>query len=127
VGQMTKVLHLNLLDLPDAHFLLDGIDIYNSVVEQPNGKMGSRSSSYSDSEYSPYPITPIPITISPETEEGMHRFPVLNVTQNMSGKDFVTALGEPDRKVGGDLAIWEFGQNGRWSDGRPNGRLLWRW
>jgi len=88
--------------LPDAHLVLDGVDIYNDV--KPNG---SRSPAYF-----PYPITPIALTVTPETKEGTPRPSALSVTRNMTGKEFVTALGEPDRKGGGsgpssgNIGIW---------------------
>jgi hypothetical protein len=88
-------------DLQDAHLVLDGIDIYNEVsAEKPSdGKI-------------PYPITPITIPVSSDTEQGTPYPNVLQVTQNMTGKDFVAALGEPDRKGGGSgpssgsIGIW---------------------
>jgi len=88
-------------DLQDAHLVLDGIDIYN------DGKTGSRPPTYS-----PYPITPITLTVTPETKEDTPRPSVLSVTRDMTGKEFVTALGEPDRKGGGsgpssgNIGIW---------------------
>ncbi|KAI0257667.1 hypothetical protein BJV78DRAFT_1164224 [Lactifluus subvellereus] len=95
-------------DLQDAHLILDGIDIYNSVLAKvPDGKTESRSSTYST-----YPITPITITVSPETKEGTPRSSTLNITHSMVGKEFVAALGEPDRKGGGSgpssgsIGIW---------------------
>ena len=95
-------------DLQDAHLILDGVDIYNSVLAKaPDGKTESQSSTYSS-----YPITPITITVSPETKEGTPRSSILNITHSMVGKEFVTALGEPDRKGGGSgpssgsIGIW---------------------
>jgi len=92
-------------DLQDAHLVLDGIDIYNTV--KSDGKTSSRSPAYS-----PYPTTPITLTVAPETKEGTSRPSALSVTRNMTGKEFVTALGEPDRKGGGsgpssgNIGIW---------------------
>jgi hypothetical protein len=95
-------------DLQDAHLVLDGVDIYNDVFAvKPDGKTGSQSSTYS-----PYPVTPIALTVTPETKEGTPRSPAVSVTRNMTGKEFVTALGEPDRKGGGSgpssgsIGIW---------------------
>jgi hypothetical protein len=95
------------VSLQDAHLVLDGVDIYNDVFVKPDGKTGSRSPAYS-----PYPITPIALTVTPETKEGTPRPSALSVTRNMTGKEFVTALGEPDRKGGGsgpssgNIGIW---------------------
>ena len=89
-------------DLQDAHLVLDGIDIYND-----DGKTSSRSPAYS-----PYPTTPIALTVTPETKEGTSRPSALSVTRNMTGKEFVATLGEPDRKGGGsgpssgNIGIW---------------------
>ena len=94
--------------LQEVFLALDGIDIYNDVFAvKPDGKTGSRSPAYS-----PYPITPIALTVTPETKEGTPRSPALSVTRNMTGKEFVAALGEPGRKGGGsgpssgNIGIW---------------------
>ncbi|KAI9445316.1 hypothetical protein H4582DRAFT_908586 [Lactarius indigo] len=93
-------------DLLDTHLVLDGVDIYNSVKSN-NGETGSQRSTYS-----PYPITPIVISITPETRGDIARPSFLNITQHMVGKEFVTLLGEPDRKGGGSgpssgsIGIW---------------------
>jgi hypothetical protein len=92
-------------DLHDAHLVLDGIDVYNDLGS--DDKTSSRSPAYS-----PYPTTPIALTVTPETKEGTSRPSALSVTRNMTGKEFVTALGEPDRKGGGsgpssgNIGIW---------------------
>lgn len=95
-------------DLHDAHLVLDGIDIYNDLfTAKSDDKNSSRSPTYS-----PYPSTPFALTITPETKEGASRLSTLSVTRNMTGKEFVTALGEPDRKGGGSgsssgsIGIW---------------------
>ena len=99
---------VSLQDLQQAHLVLDGVDIYNDVFAmKPDDKTSSRSPGYS-----PYPITPIALTVTPETKEGTPRPSVLSVTRNMTGKEFVAALGEPDRKGGGSgpssgsIGIW---------------------
>ena len=95
-------------DLQDAHLVLDGVDIYNDVFAvRPDSKTGSRSPTYS-----PYPVTPIALAVTPETKEGTPRPSALSVTRNMTGKEFLAALGEPDRKGGGsgpssgNIGIW---------------------
>jgi len=95
-------------DLQDTHLVLDGVDIYSNLsADESDTKTGSRSRAYS-----PYPITPIVLTISPETNEGTPRPSDFAVTQNMTGKEFVATLGEPDRKGGGSgpssgsIGIW---------------------
>jgi hypothetical protein len=93
-------------DLQDSNLVLDGIDVYNDLFS-PDGKKGPQSVAYS-----PYPITPITLAITPETKGGTPRPSVLSITRNMTGKEFVTALGEPDRKGGGsgpstgNIGIW---------------------
>lgn len=95
-------------DLQDAHLVLDGIDIYNDLfTAKSEGKTSSRSPAYS-----PYPTTPIALTVTPETKEGTSRPSALSIMRNMTGKEFVTTLGEPDRKGGGsgpssgNIGIW---------------------
>jgi len=79
----------------------------DSSADKSDTKTGTRSHAYS-----PYPITPIVLTISPETKEGTPRPSNFAVTQNMTGKEFVATLGEPDRKGGGSgpssgsIGIW---------------------
>lgn len=95
-------------DLRDTHLVLDGIDIYNDLL---TAKSDSKTSSRSPG-YSPYPTTPIALTVTPETKEGTSRPSALSIPRNMTGKEFVTALGEPDRKGGGsgpssgNIGIW---------------------
>ena len=95
-------------DLLDTQLVLDGIDIYSSTSSSNlAGETGSQRSTYS-----PYPITPIVIAISPESGGDIARPSFLNITQHMVGKEFVTLLGEPDRKGGGSgpssgsIGIW---------------------
>jgi len=91
-----------------SHLALDGIDVYNDLFSvKPDDKKGLRSPAYS-----PYPVTPITLAVTPETKEGTPRPSTLSITRNMTGKEFVTALGEPDRKGGGsgpssgNIGIW---------------------
>ena len=95
-------------DLQDTNLILDGVDIYNNPsTDGSDGKTSSQSPAYT-----PYPISPIVFTVSPETKEGTPRSSLLNISQNTTGKEFVTALGEPDRKGGGSgpssgsIGIW---------------------
>jgi len=95
-------------DLQDTNLILDGVDIYNNPsTDRSDGKTSSQSPAYT-----PYPISPIVFTVSPETKEGTPRSSLLNISQNTTGKEFVTALGEPDRKGGGSgpssgsIGIW---------------------
>jgi hypothetical protein len=95
-------------DLQDTLLVLDGIDIYNDLCADESGtKIASRSPAYS-----PYPITPFVLTILPETKGQTPRPTSLSITRNMTGKEFVATLGEPDRKGGGSgpssgsIGIW---------------------
>jgi hypothetical protein len=95
-------------DLQDTLLVLDGIDIYSDLcIDKSNTKIASRSPAYS-----PYPIAPIVLSIFPETKERTPRPSDLSVTRDMTGKEFVAVLGEPDRKGGGSgpssgsIGIW---------------------
>ncbi|KAI0271400.1 hypothetical protein BC834DRAFT_841061 [Gloeopeniophorella convolvens] len=98
-------------NLQEENLVLDGIDIYNNVTADKSDSTQSSLRSRSPT-YSPYPITPFVIAISAEPKDGNPRPPTLDITRKTVGKDFVAALGEPDRKGGGSgpssgsIGIW---------------------
>ncbi|KAI0068314.1 hypothetical protein BV25DRAFT_1987115 [Artomyces pyxidatus] len=100
-------------DLNGDSLILDGIDIYNSPALSipPDGAKTGRTAS--SPIYSPYPSFPLLLSLSPETKEGAPvRVSTFPVTQETTGKEFITAIGEPDRKGGGagpssgSIGIW---------------------
>lgn len=105
-------------DLQDTLLVLDGIDIYNNLcADNSDANTASRSPAYSS-----YPITPIVLTVLPETKERTPRPSGLAITRNMTGKEFVAALGEPDRKGGGSGP--SSGSIGIWVDWTRDGLMV---
>ncbi|KIO26301.1 hypothetical protein M407DRAFT_35922, partial [Tulasnella calospora MUT 4182] len=94
---------LSRTELRDRDLVLDSVDTYNNQT-----KSGSKSGHFSTSprQYSLFPALPISIP-KPDNPES-----ILEVTQNITGKDFVAFLGEPSRKgggggpTGGSIGIW---------------------
>ncbi|KAF8973869.1 hypothetical protein BDZ97DRAFT_1900629 [Flammula alnicola] len=105
---------LKLSDLNNDKLILDSIYIYN-VPKQANApaKGASRAAELA---FSTYPISPFVLAIDPDIKDKdgkpLSRPPTLDVRMDISGKDFVHALGEPDRKGGGagpssgSIGIW---------------------
>ncbi|KAI0316623.1 hypothetical protein OF83DRAFT_230070 [Amylostereum chailletii] len=101
-------------DLDVTRLKLDGVDIYN--VHKPRGSSDdARPAARSPSNplYSPYPISPISIPVSMEGKDNKPRpSDILRITPEMLGKEFVSFLGEPERKGGGSgpssgsIGIW---------------------
>lgn len=97
---------LKLEELQTRSLVLDGVDIYNA----PPSKAGANASRATKSPYTSYPLSPT--TLSLATIEGKDRPQSFNVIQQTTGKDFVSTLGEPDRKGGGagpssgSIGIW---------------------
>lgn len=95
---------LKLDELQQDNLVLDSIDIYN--VPKPKNDSNDKSTpSRSELAFTTFPLSPIvlPITGQAKDKDGkpVERPPQLNITPETSGKDFVKALGEPDRKGGG--------------------------
>jgi hypothetical protein len=93
---------LKMNDLQHDNLVLDSIDIYNvSMTEAPDDDKYLRS----EFAFTTFPIVPImlPITARAKDKDGkpIERPSQLYITLESSGKDFVEALGEPDRKGGG--------------------------
>ena len=94
---------LKLEDLQSENLVLDGVDLYNN----PKSKS---SSSKSSPVYTTYPVNPF--TLNLVTIPNKTRPESLSVTPETTGKQFVEAFGEPDRKGGGagpstgSIGIW---------------------
>lgn len=97
---------LKLEELQTRALVLDGVDIYNV----PPPKAGANASRATKSPYTSYPLSPT--TLSLATIEGKNRPQSFDVSPQTTGKDFVSTLGEPDRKGGGagpssgSIGIW---------------------
>ncbi|THH18405.1 hypothetical protein EW146_g2555 [Bondarzewia mesenterica] len=96
--------------LKEIDLVLDGIDIFNVLPKPSASESAGKSSTVSS--YTTYPISPITLAISPEAKDGKTRPPSIDISPSMTGKEFVTTLGEPDRKGGGagpssgSIQIW---------------------
>ncbi|EJF67057.1 hypothetical protein DICSQDRAFT_46116 [Dichomitus squalens LYAD-421 SS1] len=95
VGGYVPRTGLKLEELQDRMLVLDGVDVYNN----PPPKAGANASRATKSPYTSYPISPI--TLNLVAIEAKERPSYFNVTSETTGKEFVSALGEPDRKGGG--------------------------
>ncbi|KAI1793957.1 hypothetical protein LXA43DRAFT_884447 [Ganoderma leucocontextum] len=93
-------------ELQDKALILDGVDIYNVLPP----KAGANASRATKSPYTSYPISPTTLNLA--TIEGKDRPKSFDVTSQTTGKNFVSTLGEPDRKGGGagpssgSIGIW---------------------
>ena len=92
-------------DLDDDALVLDGIDIYN--IPQP--KSGSSSATHK-SPYSTYPLGDFALDLVQIPDKS--RPAAMQVTRTTTGKEFVSTMGEPERKGGGagpssgSIGIW---------------------
>ena len=101
---------LKLEELQNNNLVLDGIDIYNV----PKPKAGANASRSTKSPYTTYPVSPIVLSLVslPADKDGKTRPESVSITPETTGKDFVLAMGEPDRKGGGagpssgSIGIW---------------------
>ena len=88
----------SITDLQANNLALDKIDIYNSPYDdEPNATSpptSQKPKSKTTPAFSKYPSLPLAITFSHEPKS-------ISVAAESIGKDFVVALGEPDRKGGG--------------------------
>ncbi|PPQ67074.1 hypothetical protein CVT25_005675 [Psilocybe cyanescens] len=106
---------LNLSDLKNDSLVLDSIYIYN-VPKQTENRTKGTSSYAAEMAFSTFPISPLILTIETVAHDKdgkeISRPPNLKVHRDTTGKDFVQALGEPDRKGGGtgpssgSIGIW---------------------
>ncbi|KDR85344.1 hypothetical protein GALMADRAFT_234166 [Galerina marginata CBS 339.88] len=106
---------LKLADLKHDSLSLDSIILYN-VPKKSEDRTKGTSSRAAELAFATYPIFPIKFTIdaTAKDKDGKEvlRPPDLEILLDTSGKDFVQALGEPDRKGGGagpssgSIGIW---------------------
>ena len=92
----------SIAELQTNNLALDKIDIYNSPHEEPNPTSPPLRKTESPT-FAKYPDLPLVITFSREPKS-------ISVSAETTGKDFVSELGEPDRKGGGagpsSINIW---------------------
>ena len=88
----------SIADLQTNNLAIDKIDIYNSPHDDESNTPSPPASQPTKSKTTPafakYPSLPLIITFSREPKS-------ISVSTESTGKDFVAALGEPDRKGGG--------------------------
>ncbi|KJA29300.1 hypothetical protein HYPSUDRAFT_32697 [Hypholoma sublateritium FD-334 SS-4] len=97
-------------DLKTDKLVLDSIYIYNVPTQAGSRKRAAELA------FTTYPISPIALVIKPKNDDAEgdapSRPPQLDVGLDTAGKQFVAALGEPDRKGGGagpssgSIGIW---------------------
>ena len=109
---------LKLHELDNDKLVLESIYIYNipprdAQTTHPRSK--GTSSHTAETAYSTYPDFPLALVLTADARDKDGTLPrptKLNVLADTSGKDFVQALGEPDRKGGGagpssgSIGIW---------------------
>lgn len=100
--------------LKDEDLKLDSVDVYNIPKANEAAAGAGRASKKSELAFASYPM--LPITLHPNMDNpvmGPPRPPItFDIKADTSGKDFVSVLGEPDRKGGGagpssgSIGIW---------------------
>lgn len=106
---------LKLADLAADKLLLDSIYVYN-IPQQSAERTKGTSARAAERAYATYPAFPLALPIKPDAKDKdgkpLTRPDRLDVGASTSGKEFVHALGEPDRKGGGagpssgSIGIW---------------------
>ena len=84
----------SITELQTDNLALDKIDIYNSPPDDSEPNTTQKTRSKTAPVFTKYPGLPLVISFSREPGS-------ISVTPESTGKDFVAALGEPDRKGGG--------------------------
>lgn len=108
---------LKLHELDNHKLVLDSIYIYNFPPKNASYHQSRGTSSHTaEKAYSIYPNLPLALALIGDTKQKdgipIPRPPKLDILADTSGKDFVQALGEPDRKGGGagpssgSIGIW---------------------
>jgi hypothetical protein len=106
-------------EIEDAELSLDSIDLYN-VPKLSQSDSKGKSSALLD--YTTFPLSPLLLSLLPGTVGDKPRPEKLEVTHTTTGKEFVAALGEPDRKGGG--AGPSSGSIGIWCEWSKDGLLV---
>jgi hypothetical protein len=101
---------LKLEDLQVDSLVLDSINIYNAPKPKTTPTKTTTSSRTAELAFSTYPVLKWKLSLSPEASASNESSIEISLTTN--GKDFVSCLGEPDRKGGGagpssgSIGIW---------------------
>ncbi|TDL28593.1 hypothetical protein BD410DRAFT_704039, partial [Rickenella mellea] len=105
---------------------LNGIDVYNVAKGDSNTTKGGAK------VYSTHPMSPIRLLLAPPQDANFTRPSHLELGPETSGKEFVMALGEPDRKGGGggpshgSIGIWcEWTKDGVMIEFKARGQQAW--
>lgn len=117
----TPATGIELSQLNDSRLVLDSINLYN--IPPHNAKQSS--SRPSEMAFSTYPCLPLELAIMPEIKDAnnpLMRPSNLEIRRESTGKDFVSCLGEPNRKGGG--AGPSSGSIGIWCEWSPNGVMV---
>lgn len=106
--------------LDQSLLYLHGVDIYNV----PKQKLDTQTiRAPSNAAYSTYPISPIALRLSACDKDGKPRSrAILEITDSTAGKEFVSVLGEPDRKGGGSGP--SSGSIGIWLEWKKDGLMV---
>jgi hypothetical protein len=101
---------LKLEDLQVDSLVLDSINIYNAPKPKTTPTKTTTSSRTAELAFSTYPMLKWKLSLSHEASASNESSIEISLTTN--GKDFVSCLGEPDRKGGGagpssgSIGIW---------------------
>lgn len=101
---------LKLEDLQVDPLVLDSINIYNTPKPKATPAKTTTSSRTAELAFSAYSVSKWSLSLSPEASASNESSIEISLTTN--GKDFVSCLGEPDRKGGGSgpssgsIGIW---------------------
>ncbi|KAF7800045.1 hypothetical protein EIP86_011288 [Pleurotus ostreatoroseus] len=102
-------------DLQDANLELDGIDIYNALKPK-EGAAGRQTKS----AYASYPVDTLKLGLTPIADKERPEYVVAK--RSTTGKEFVSCMGEPDRKGGG--AGPSIGSIGIWCEWSKDGIMV---
>jgi len=106
--------------LKDDSLVLDSINIYNSPKPKEAPEKISTSRRTAELAFSTYPLSTWSLSISPEAS-ARNEFS-MEISLTTTGKDFVSCLGEPDRKGGG--AVPSSGSIGIWCEWSKHGIMV---
>lgn len=97
------------IDAYSDQLVIDSMDIYNTPPDQSSDKTKTTATT---SQYTPYPESTIELPLIASKDDGENPTTTFRITNTTTGKDFVSALGEPERKGGGagpsngSIGIW---------------------
>lgn len=103
-------------DLEMERLKLDSIDVYNVPKPKEADKSGKAGSSRSETAYTTFPALPLVLSLAADVKDKdgkpIERPATIEISAESTGKELVSALGEPDRKGGGSgpssgsIGIW---------------------